>query len=353
MKKQSKWYQIDSKKYLVQEWSPNNIFSIDDVSRGSMKIINWVCSQGHEWSSAFYSRFGLGSGCPFCSGRNPTHEKQLLVCFPQLKDEWDFQKNTINPNIVSSGSSRLVNWVCKNNPNHTWRTSVINRTKANYPTGCPFCSGKKADENTNILKKFPILIKNEFDYAKNQDIDVKTILPKSHKSVWWICKNNHSWKATFASRTNSKSGCPHCSIGKNISKWELRVFSELKIIFPDIKHNVKIHKDSVDLYIKSLSLAIEIDGYRWHKNKVSSDKRKIKRLKKLGIKTIRARECPLIKIQKNDVSLEKREFYTNKCIIEIVNQINNLFKTNYHISYKNKMGWINADLYKILINKYY
>lgn len=31
----------------------------------------------------------------------------------------------------------------------------------------------------------------------------------SQKKAWWLCEENHEWKATIYSRSRG-SGCPHC-----------------------------------------------------------------------------------------------------------------------------------------------
>ena len=58
----------------------------------------------------------------------------------------------------------------------------------------------------------------EWDWEKNRVIglDPTTLLPKSNKKAWWMCKKGHEWKATIADRTLG-SGCPYCS-GKIATK---------------------------------------------------------------------------------------------------------------------------------------
>jgi len=52
----------------------------------------------------------------------------------------------------------------------------------------------------------------EWDYVKNNTVDIKGLLPGSHKKVWWVCKKcNYSWKAEIRSRALKGNGCPACS----------------------------------------------------------------------------------------------------------------------------------------------
>ena len=54
----------------------------------------------------------------------------------------------------------------------------------------------------------------EWDWEKNNELglDPAKIACGSGKSVWWKCKNEHSWKCTPNARTTKNgTGCPYCS----------------------------------------------------------------------------------------------------------------------------------------------
>ena len=66
----------------------------------------------------------------------------------------------------------------------------------------------------------------------------------------------------------------------------------LKKPFPDV---VKVSQwqavgVELDLYIPSLRIAIEYDGYQWHHNKLALDERKGEICRRFGIRLIRIRE---------------------------------------------------------------
>ena len=46
------------------------------VTRGSSKIFNWICPEGHVWPASVANRTNLGHGCPSCAqtGFNPSKE---------------------------------------------------------------------------------------------------------------------------------------------------------------------------------------------------------------------------------------------------------------------------------------
>lgn len=50
---------------------------------------------------------------------------------------------------------------------------------------------------------------DEWDYEKNQSINLTEISPFSHKKVWWKCKLGHSWEISVSHRSRGSS-CPYC-----------------------------------------------------------------------------------------------------------------------------------------------
>lgn len=52
----------------------------------------------------------------------------------------------------------------------------------------------------------------EWDYSKNQGLEVKSIAYGSNKKVWWVCpKCKYSWQAKVGNRVFLSRGCPCCS----------------------------------------------------------------------------------------------------------------------------------------------
>lgn len=66
-------------------------------------------------------------------------------------------------------------------------------------------------ENKELMK--------DFDYNKNQSLDIKNIRSGSNKRVWWKChKCGHEWQSTPNHRTREinggYSGCPKCAVSR-------------------------------------------------------------------------------------------------------------------------------------------
>lgn len=117
---------------------------------------------------------------------------------------WNFDKNiAFNPKNISTHSNLKVWWKC--NKNHEWQSVVSNISKG---SGCPFCSGHKATNETSFGNNYPELLK-EWDYIKNE-LKPNEITCQSKKKVWWKCKDQHEWQTTVQNRTKG-SRCPYCS----------------------------------------------------------------------------------------------------------------------------------------------
>lgn len=126
---------------LAMAWNyiKNGPLTPEMFSVHSGKKVWWVCNEGHEWEAPINIRTGVNqAGCPYCSGRYATKERNLAILNPDLAREWHPVKNgTLKPNDVTPRSHRVVWWLCKEG--HEWKAIINNRFRGN---GCPFCAGK-------------------------------------------------------------------------------------------------------------------------------------------------------------------------------------------------------------------
>lgn len=69
-------------------------------------------------------------------------------------------------------------------------------------------------------------IADEWDAAKNQDLDISQYVAGSAKIVWWKCAScGYEWRAAIRSRYQRGSGCPLCAHSK---RGKSRVEMEIK-----------------------------------------------------------------------------------------------------------------------------
>ena len=209
---------------IVNEWDykKNGTLLPDMVTPGSDKKVWWICNQGHSYQSSISSRT-RGRGCPICSGKKVLQGyNDFESNFTELAQEWDYEKNSISPHMVTLRSDKKVWWIC--NQGHSYQVSISSRTRGN---GCPICSGKKVLQGCNDFESNFIELVQEWDYKKN------SILPNmvsygSDKKVWWICDKGHSYKCSINNRRNGQA-CYFCS-GKRV----LAGFNDISTTHPDV-----------------------------------------------------------------------------------------------------------------------
>ena len=128
--------------------------------------------------------------------------------YPQISEEWDYEKNDTSPDKVSCGSNKRVWWKC-HKCGYGWQATPNTRTSG---CGCPCCAGRVVVPGINDLaSKKPELLK-DWNYEKNT-VSPKEVTCGSNKKVWWKChKCGYEWQTSLHNRTgNNRTGCPKCS----------------------------------------------------------------------------------------------------------------------------------------------
>lgn len=286
---------------VAESWDSekNGTLSPFDVRPKSNKKVWWRCGDGHSWQAVIAARTN-GSGCPYCAGRKPTPQRNLLSIFPQIAMEWHPTRNaSVKPNEVTPKSNRLVWWRCSDG--HEWCSKVSNRTMLGQ--GCPFCSGNRPTQGRNFAAINPGLLR-EWHWSRNASINPVNLSPKSHRKVWWICQYGHEWTATLAARATG-TGCPYCA--PQTSRLELRLYAELYALLDQVEWRGKVDGLEVDLYLPAEKIAIEIDGYPWHRNAESRDRRKARTLANNRIRLLRLRDSRLPLVEASDLQYGPNE----------------------------------------------
>ena len=214
--------------------------------------------------------------------------------YPALEKEWDYQINQESPYEIAPGNKKKYSWICEEG--HSWSASPNQRT--NRKSGCPYCSGHLPTEEWNLQVIFPEIAK-ELHPSKNHSLNHFEISPYSNKSLWWLCKKGHAWEDSVNHRTASGRGCPKCYSQTSAS--ELRIYTELKMIFEVVKHRPKVFNNECDIFVPDYKLAIEYDGYYWHKDKENIDRNKERILNDNKIELIRVRDARLEKLNDEDL----------------------------------------------------
>ena len=193
---------------LASQWNTktNGELTPHNITNGSKKKVWWKCKNGHEWEATVASR-NAGRNCPYCTGRKICKDNCLSTKNSELAKEWHPTKNgKLTPKDVMPNSGKKVWWRCKNG--HEFVASLLHRSQGN---GCPYCSGKRACDDNCLATKSPKLA-SEWSKEKNGKLTPHDVTSGSEKSVWWVCKSGHEWKAPICNRSGKVGrNCPYCS----------------------------------------------------------------------------------------------------------------------------------------------
>ncbi len=234
---------------------------------------------------------------------------------------------------------------------------------------CSYCNGHKVDNKNCLASINPKLIK-EWDYSKNIFTPLQ-VTANSCKSAHWVCsKCKHEWMAVIHTR-NKGSGCPNCVKGRNKSKSELSVLFELKYIFPEINitgqyFKLDNKKYFSDIFIASLNLIIEYDGWYYHQKRLIEDVEKSNLFVKNNYKILRLREYPLVKIMDSDLRISNKGYVNCKITvnsvlmwilnnfelkIEIKSKINQYIKSSSTINHDKLAKYFSVNPYQLMVDK--
>lgn len=188
-----------------------------------------------------------------------------------------------NDRLISFGSHKEIDWIC--DLNHKFSIDPCKFTNPHRCQGnigvfkCPYCNGQKVLVGFNDLATTRPDLASEWDYSRN-DFTPQEVTKGSHKDAWWLCKNNHSWKARISAR-DYRNGCPYCADVSRTSKPEQLIYLYAKKYFPDTLNMYSVDGMSLDIYVPSRKIAIEYDGSYWHSLRDTSYK--FDKCRQLGI----------------------------------------------------------------------
>ena len=193
---------------ITKQWlyDKNGNIVPSEVKPKSNRKFWWRCDQGHEWMATVAKRTA-GKGCPYCAGKMVMFKDSLAGLYPNLVQEWDYDRNKVDPGTLPPHSNMRVWWICKKK--HKWSSVINSRTRVDRANGCPYCANKR------VLAGYNDLATTAPDIARYWDDESNSVSPSevtkySHKKVYWICPKGHRYKSTVANQANGK-GCPICA----------------------------------------------------------------------------------------------------------------------------------------------
>lgn len=295
------WCLNNNKSILLEEWdyAKNKNLSPGTVAYASNIKVWWRCPQGHSYDARVGNRAFLNRGCPYCSGSKTLagYNDFKTWCISNgrtnLLEEWDYEKNDIEPSQISPQNSRKVWWKCV--LGHEWESTIGSRTSKTRPSGCPYCSnppkkilvGFNDFESWCINKDKDYLLK-EWNYDRNKAFTPRDISYGCGKRVWWKCGRGHEWCVSASNRVQG-TGCPICSRTQT-SFPEQAIAYYLSKSFR-ILQRYSVNGFELDVYLEDNNIGIEYDGKFFHtQENLKREKDKNAFYSKRGLKLIRVKE---------------------------------------------------------------
>ncbi|MCY3411838.1 MAG: zinc-ribbon domain-containing protein [Candidatus Heimdallarchaeota archaeon] len=187
----------------------DDIYPIEELTRGMRKNVWWKCKEGHRYQVTIYNKVNQLSSCPQCNQRDLNHHN-LLLMFPEVKQYWS-DSNSLSPEHFFPFSIKKAFFVC--NKGHITQRIIakVSRDLANSkPPGCAVCDKKIVLKEDSIAVLYPALVKQ---LHRNNNIDPEKIAPGADKYLLWECNKGHTWYSYVFNRVKGDkiSSCPECS----------------------------------------------------------------------------------------------------------------------------------------------
>ena len=203
---------------LINEWNyeKNGDLLPDTVYPGSDRKVWWKCSKcGYEYELRIKERCKK-KHCPVCSGQVilPGYN-DFATKHPDLMEEWDYEKNTVDPTTLSDRTNRHVWWKCKT-CGQSWHTQLARRVDSH--SQCPYCLGTIIKTGVNDIATVHPEILEYWDYKRNTKVDPTKTGYKSNIQVWWKCEKGHHFERRIDAQVEAKNKCPICYHEKKMKK---------------------------------------------------------------------------------------------------------------------------------------
>ncbi len=341
---------------LMQEWdyARNNEIGLfpDKVTTGSNKVAFWICKTcGNHFQYTIKSKQKAKIGCLECARKARStsnrltkikNKSSLSETHPELVAEWiECIDEDLTPNDVTANSNKRIKWKC-GICNGIYIAYIPNR--AQKGSGCPYCAGLKVLEGVNDLQTINPQLAEEWSDKNNHS--PSEFLPHSHYKAYWKCPAGHSdYLCTIKSRSYGQ-GCPICARESQTSFPEQAIYYFLKQVYNDAENRYRYANGTeIDIFIPSLNIGIEYNGYFSHIKREDKDQAKKEYLTNEGINLFVIKEYKTIMDKKN------ADFYisNNYDYVELDDLIKRIFLTLHkEISIE-----INTDKHSIAIREQY
>lgn len=213
--------------------SPENQFLANVETTGSNVIAVFICPEcGQKFERVIRkaveaSRKGA-CRCQKCTNSKKRNGPKLIIgvndlasqC-PKAADMWS-KSNTLHPDEVSVKSGKKAFFVCPDCHKEFFaRVSSIVDSIANKFTGCPFCSGRSANQGVNDLASQCPKVADM--WSKSNAFYPNEVSVRSGKKAFFVCPDCHNEffaqiRYVVKAVMNGGTNCPFCIKAKADSK---------------------------------------------------------------------------------------------------------------------------------------
>ena len=148
-------------------------------------------------------------------------------------------------------------------------------------------------EENNPMKRVELRNNQSKRITENNPMKLPEVAKRSGAT------NKGKKKSWVSDRMKNGQAAYMCSCNKNPSKEQVQLFSKVKLLYPSALLNYPYNNYCIDIVIPELMIAIEFDGYYFHKGREETDRKRQREIEKGGWRFLRYNKLP------NDNELNK------------------------------------------------
>lgn len=239
----------------------------------------WRCANGHKWETTFAS-LSVNQGCPACARSRIQLALRLEPeNYFQLADERNYE--WLGP--VVSNAQTSTNWRCHCGYEWTARYNDLQQGK-----GCPACSRERVKEKLrHPPQKYYELA------ALHRIMWLGPEVENNQIATRWRCSAGHEWRSAYNNLLRRDDPlcpiCKHYINGKKTSRQQREIAAWL-----DGDLNLRVGDNYIDIALLDEMIAIEYDGWVWHKDKLDYDHERDQQLIRQGWNILHIRSGELL-----------------------------------------------------------
>lgn len=148
-------------------------------------------------------RDGHSIGCIYCGSNAKIPflgETDLLSVIPEAKNMWDYSKNELEPTKLLPKSDKRAYFKC--NKGHSVLRKIADFSRSPF---CPECA-----KQSILLINNAIYTNLFWDYKKNKDIDLNSLIQSARQMAWFKCPDcGYEWycQTSFWNKTRHCKCC--------------------------------------------------------------------------------------------------------------------------------------------------